>query len=95
MSLQWSVVGERTAVRMSDDIEIQIHIDIRPMEVTRRNLDHMEDVFRRGLSKPREQVVVKKILAIVISQPNAVRGKLYYLNRRSDGSRHLLPVQSD
>jgi hypothetical protein len=73
---------------MLNPLHVQIDIDVRPVEVLRRDFMYIEDLFRGSISKPWEPIVVEKEFLVMVGKPNPVTGQLNHLNRRNDGSRH-------
>lgn len=77
------------AVGMLDPLQVQIDIDVRPIEVFGRYLLDVEHLLCCCISKPWKEVVIEKVFVVVVGYPNPVRRELHHLNRRSDDSRHL------
>ena len=63
--------------RVFDALQIQIHVEIRPMKMIAVGKFHVEQLVDRRAAKPREIVEAEKILLARDEQPEAVRRTVF------------------
>ena len=78
---------ERKAFRMSDGLQTQIHVKVRPVKVAGRRLLNVDDLAYRRLSKPGKLFERQEQFFVPRQQPEAMARYVRYFNRRSGRSK--------